>query len=1296
MSRKQSAESKEKKAKSSYCSPLTAHRSPKDTRSVTLSPSLLRAPIVRAVPAGLTIREIVATVSSQQSAESSYSSLKNTAHGSRLTAYSYDDIIVEINGIPVPPEKWDITPSPDQHVCVYHALHGGGNVDIGRALLMVAVVIISAYTGQYYGPALAMELGASQAVGVALVQTAAMTAGMMLVNAIAPVPSVASGSSSLKSPPNVYGITGGSNAANKFGPVPVVLGTHRMYPLYGAMPYTEIVGNDEYLRMLFIWGYGPLKIEDIRIGETAITEFTDYEIETVEGRDTDADLTLIPDTVVQESVNIELTYASWRTVVRQAQPGADELSVDISFPEGLARTLWDDSSSWLGWCTMWAGVYYREVGAADWTEAYEFELREKTLKPLRFGYTWAVDRTKTYEVAVTRNATDVDDPKTYDTLYWTNLRSITNEHPVSFPYPLAMTAIRIKATEQLNGVIDSLNGLVSSYATPWSGAAWTGEQVEKNPAALFRMVLMHPANARARTASQIDDATLGAWYTFCDTAGYEFNMVRDAVSSVWQCLADIAAAGRGSPSLSDGTWSVAYDDPASLVAQHITPRNSWGFSSQKVLFTRPHAFRVRFRNEENNYEWDERIVYDDGYDESTATLFESIEFTGVTSPDLAWKWGRYHIAQARLRPEVYTLSMDFERLVCRRGSRVVVSHDVPMWGTAWGRIKSLTLDGAGENVTAVTLDESYTVDGVSQYVIRVRMSDSGNTSLLENITTGAAGEYTTATFETPVALASAPAVGDLCIIGTLGKETQECLVKSITASADLNAVLELVDASPAIYDADTGAIPAFDTNITSVTDMTDIVPGTPSVTAQSGTNTLEMTSQGMLRPRIAATCACPSTAIRIDHYRVRYRIAGSTPWEYAEAPADNPTCYLADVEEAETYTIQAQAISVYGVAGSWSTAISHIVVGVSEAPSDVEYFACNIVSGEAHLSWLPVTDIDLSHYRIRWSPLSTGANWGDCIDVVERVGKPATHISVPAMIGSYLIKAVDYAGNESATATSAATNISHIPGYTNAELLELPDGSWAGTGDGADYDSDLGGIALTLSGEGTYGGDLSFEDGSTEFEDTAAAEWADQTTEAPALAEGTYTFTDGVDLGGVYTSRVYADMVTSSADILSDLYDLVDLYDSTDLYGAVEGACGIDLEMRFTQDDPSGSPTWSDWQRVLVGDYTARAFQFRASLWTIVPTLTPILEAIDIYIDMADRVYPFDQSVLAGGSSVTFSGPFYATPSVGIAVSNGQAGDAYTITGLSRTGFTIAFTNGGSGVARTISGVARGYGEEET
>lgn len=115
----------------------------------------------------------------------------------------------------------------------------------------------------------------------------------------------------------------------------------------------------------------------------------------------------------------------------------------------------------------------------------------------------------------------------------------------------------------------------------------------------------------------------------------------------------------------------------------------------------------------------------------------------------------------------------------------------------------------------------------------------------------------------------------------------------------------------------------------------------------------------------------------------------------------------------------------------------------------------------------------------------------------------------------------------------------------------------------------------------------------------------------------------------------------------------------------------------------------------VVGDYTGRAFQFRLILTGTPPGITPVVKSVSITVDMPDRVIGFDASVGTEGARIAFEPAFYATPRVGIAVSDGQEGDAYSITNLDETGFDIAFTNSSSPVARSITGVARSYGSKE-
>src|SRR3546814_16608446 len=140
------------------------------------------------------------------------------------------------------------------------------------------------------------------------------------------------------------------------------------------------------------------------------------------------------------------------------------------------------------------------------------------------------------------------------------IRTITDEDPLNCACPLAGTALRIKASDQLNGVVDELNATVSSYVTSYVGGspAWA-EAVSSNPADLFRHVLQGSANAQALPDARIDLDTLAEWHAFCDTHGFEFNMVRDFHSSVWDTLADFCAPGRASPTQIDGHWSFCLD-----------------------------------------------------------------------------------------------------------------------------------------------------------------------------------------------------------------------------------------------------------------------------------------------------------------------------------------------------------------------------------------------------------------------------------------------------------------------------------------------------------------------------------------------------------------------------------------------------------------------------------------------------------------------------------------------------------------------------------------------------------------
>ena len=285
---------------------------------------------------------------------------------------------------------------------------------------------------------------------------------------------------------------------------------------------------------------------------------------------------------------------------------------------------------------------------------------------------------------------------------------------------IAKTAINIKATDQLNSQVEGINAIVQTIAKVWNGTNWDSlaPAPTSNPAALFYYILTHPANPQrilsGDVATKINLAALGDWYTYCANNGFEHNAVLGTQRSVLEVLRDVCAAGRASPALVDGKWTVLIDRVKDTVVQHFSTHNSWGFESTKVLPKFPDGLKVQFYDETLDYEQRELIVYDAAKSEATAELFESIQLPGVTNAATVEKHARWHFAQMKLRPEIYTLNADIEYLVCNRGDRVKVTHDVPMWGLGSGRIKTKISD------TILELDEPVIVTQAGNYNIRVR------------------------------------------------------------------------------------------------------------------------------------------------------------------------------------------------------------------------------------------------------------------------------------------------------------------------------------------------------------------------------------------------------------------------------------------------------------------------------------------------------------------------------------------------------------------------------------------------
>ncbi len=396
------------------------------------------------------------------------------------------------------------------------------------------------------------------------------------------------------------------------------------------------------------------------------------------------------------------------------------------------------------------------------------------------------------------------------------------------------------------------------------------------------------------------------------------------------------------------------------------------------------------------------------------------------------------------------------------------------------------------------------------------------------------------------------------------------------------------------------------------------------------------------------------------------------------------------VEDA-FYDIRARATNSLGVHGDFNTVSNYYVEALGAPPADVTNFDGNVVGSNLFLSWTPVSDLDLAHYVIRYSHLTSGAVYSEAENIAQvPVGSSSLALQ-NAGVGTYFIKAVDdttSGSNESENpAVFVVTSIGIGDLNVVATLTENP--SFAGIKSG-----------VAINGDGYLELDVTplFDDATGLFDDRSG-ELDDFTGYA---SSGIYYFSNALDLGQKYTSRLNYTFTSTRFDVTDKFDSATGLFD--DRSGVFDGDptafsdTSVSLQLRHTDDDPSGTPTWTDWQSFSVSDIAARAFEFRLIITSTNTNATPVVSALAAIVDMPDRVESGNDITFTGTTNVTFATGFAATPAIGLSLANLTDGDRYTITNKTRTGFTINTFTGVSAStnAVTLDYVAKGYGKEIT
>ena len=414
------------------------------------------------------------------------------------------------------------------------------------------------------------------------------------------------------------------------------------------------------------------------------------------------------------------------------------------------------------------------------------------------------------------------------------------------------------------------------------------------------------------------------------------------------------------------------------------------------------------------------------------------------------------------------------------------------------------------------------------------------------------------------------------------EKTFEVLAWQFSPTGDtmLEINLSLGEISQAVYDWDAEET-AFETNNTSLADAFVSPPVGVNVSTEARViNEAVFTVLG-----VTVTSGSPE---RIDFVEVEYK--KSTDTEYTQVGVGELGLFeIIDVENVE-YDIRARSVNTFGIRGEYEYVIGYSVNAFADPPQNVTNFNATVGGALLNLEWQAVTDLDLSFYRIRHATEEIGASWANATTAVDKVARPANSVTVPARSGTYTIRAYDKLGNNSTAYTSVVVPSGDLEDFSNTSTQ-------------AEH--------TTFSGTKT---NLAVTSNTLRLVSTTGASEANPAT-------GVYDFSNYIDTGSVRRVRSRIDASVTRFNSGAGLWD--DVSGNWDTWSGLWDSWSdpqfADHNVLFyistTNDDPSGSPIWSDYKLFKSGDFSGRAFRFRVVLVSDAENISPSIDELTAFVE---------------------------------------------------------------------------------
>lgn len=438
------------------------------------------------------------------------------------------------------------------------------------------------------------------------------------------------------------------------------------------------------------------------------------------------------------------------------------------------------------------------------------------------------------------NATD---KSAYDN---TGTKRLVPQIPIIKKYKdiTARLGFKIKAGDELSGQIDELNVVLCSRARYCTITKENGEKIytwsavddtvpTNNPAALALMVLQHTMRGEyAYKDSQIDMDSFGRFYEWCNSVDNELinsdchryiaNGVLSKELKTSELVNQILACGHGKLVLNGNKYGVWFDRPQSTPVMILNSQNVLEASNSKSFSEDIDGYSAKFIDCLNDYQEDTIVcVPKDTTKNDSEYRLENIEIPWITDAARVYRHCMYNIACRRLRAENWTRKLGVDGNLIEIGNLVVVQDDTIAVGIGEGaEIKSVSVSGS--YIKSITVDYPFAVSDITKtYGVKIQHSDriyGVKVVTYEVAKFSKIGEYSVLTFNgNGISLNEiiVPTIGDIVAFGIFNRITTDALCFGKKDNGDGTFTLTLVPYQKGIYDAESGKIPKFISNVTS-------------------------------------------------------------------------------------------------------------------------------------------------------------------------------------------------------------------------------------------------------------------------------------------------------------------------------------------------------------------------------------------------------------------------------------------------------------------------------------------------